>query len=616
MVGGGDAAVEEADFLTRYAREGLRDPPARRASARRRSSRSGCSPTRRSRSSGTRSPRQSAATSSGLMTGIDISRRRRRTRRARSTPTGCFVFVGFRPNTGIIGGHFEHDEMGYVKTDTIMQTSIPGLFAAGDLRSQLTRQVTTAVGDATTAAIAVEKYLKARAEGGHAVEPHGQRRIRGREDRRPHGRRLPGELLPRHRRGDAAAPCSIDPGDDGDALVEHGAALGRARSRRSGSRMPTSTTSAAIAEVRRALRRARAPASARPAVLRAAVGAGGARCTACRSSSPTAPDRELADGDVLACGALAFTVMHVPGHAPGHVSFNGHGVALAGDLLFAGSHRAHRPAALRSVRDGCVARPASRRAARRRRSCIPATAAHDHRRASCATNPFLSGRARALEAVTLRAMPARVLERRCCSRRGSAPRCSSSAVVAPAAFAVLPTRTLAGALVGRVLPVLFWCGMLVGVGVAVLGVARRPARGWRDGRGPHRRRGVRGGAARRRAAHRRAARADRRRRGRARPPPIRAASPSGGCTASASPGSGWPAWPRSWRSRCHPPSHCPEHAMSEEPRIPRLAVDDAPDAVRPTFDAFVRQRGKVPNLFRVAAHARPSPRSSPRSTPR
>jgi thioredoxin reductase (NADPH) len=46
-----------------------------------------------------------------------------------------------------------------------MHTSMRGLFAAGDLRSQLTRQVTTAVGDATTAAIAVEKYLKAIADG-------------------------------------------------------------------------------------------------------------------------------------------------------------------------------------------------------------------------------------------------------------------------------------------------------------------------------------------------------------------------------------------------------------------------------------------------------------------
>ena len=52
---------------------------------------------------------------------------------------------------------------------------------------------------------------------------------------------------------------------------------------------------------------------------------------------PEGPDVELADGDVLSCGALRFTVMHVPGHAPGLVSFNGHGVALSGDLLFAGS---------------------------------------------------------------------------------------------------------------------------------------------------------------------------------------------------------------------------------------------------------------------------------------
>ena len=51
---------------------------------------------------------------------------------------------------------------GYMITDDRMMTSIPGLFAAGDVRAQLTRQITTAVGDATTAAIAVEKYLTER----------------------------------------------------------------------------------------------------------------------------------------------------------------------------------------------------------------------------------------------------------------------------------------------------------------------------------------------------------------------------------------------------------------------------------------------------------------------
>jgi thioredoxin reductase (NADPH) len=75
---------------------------------------------------------------------------------------GVFIFIGFTPNSGLVRGHFDHDEHGYVITDSNMMTSIPGLFAAGDLRVQLTRQITTAVGDATTAAIAVEKYLTER----------------------------------------------------------------------------------------------------------------------------------------------------------------------------------------------------------------------------------------------------------------------------------------------------------------------------------------------------------------------------------------------------------------------------------------------------------------------
>jgi thioredoxin reductase (NADPH) len=73
--------------------------------------------------------------------------------------TGAFVFIGFRPNTNLVKQHVIHDPSGYLVTDDRMMTSIPGLFAAGDVRSQLTRQITTAVGDATTAAIAVEKYL-------------------------------------------------------------------------------------------------------------------------------------------------------------------------------------------------------------------------------------------------------------------------------------------------------------------------------------------------------------------------------------------------------------------------------------------------------------------------
>lgn len=52
---------------------------------------------------------------------------------------------------------------------------------------------------------------------------------------------------------------------------------------------------------------------------------------------PDAPDVELEHGGVARVGKLSFDVIHTPGHSPGHVIFNGHGVTLGGDLLFAGS---------------------------------------------------------------------------------------------------------------------------------------------------------------------------------------------------------------------------------------------------------------------------------------
>jgi len=73
--------------------------------------------------------------------------------------SGVFIFIGFSPNTDILGEHLEHDPGGYIVTDRDMRTSVPGLFVAGDVRSQLVRQITTAVGDATTAVFAAEKHL-------------------------------------------------------------------------------------------------------------------------------------------------------------------------------------------------------------------------------------------------------------------------------------------------------------------------------------------------------------------------------------------------------------------------------------------------------------------------
>lgn len=162
VVGGGDAACEEADFLTRYAEKVY-------LVHRRDSFRAAQIVQRRVFAN----PKIEAIYDTvveeivgkdGLMTHARI--RHVGTGAARDlVATGAFIFIGFNPNTGIIKEHVEHDAGGYVITDSNMQSSVPGLFAAGDLRAQLTRQVTTAVGDATTAAIAVEKYLTARKNG-------------------------------------------------------------------------------------------------------------------------------------------------------------------------------------------------------------------------------------------------------------------------------------------------------------------------------------------------------------------------------------------------------------------------------------------------------------------
>jgi len=73
---------------------------------------------------------------------------------------GVFIFVGFSPNTGLFEEHLDHDEQGFLVTSDRMETRVPGLYAAGDVRVQLARQITTAVGDATTAAIAAEHYIE------------------------------------------------------------------------------------------------------------------------------------------------------------------------------------------------------------------------------------------------------------------------------------------------------------------------------------------------------------------------------------------------------------------------------------------------------------------------
>ncbi|MBM4288102.1 MAG: thioredoxin-disulfide reductase [Deltaproteobacteria bacterium] len=75
--------------------------------------------------------------------------------------TGVFVFVGIQPITGWLEpGLLDQDEFGFIRTNEEMATNVPGIYAAGDVRAKLLRQISTAVGDGATAAFAAEKYLE------------------------------------------------------------------------------------------------------------------------------------------------------------------------------------------------------------------------------------------------------------------------------------------------------------------------------------------------------------------------------------------------------------------------------------------------------------------------
>jgi thioredoxin reductase (NADPH) len=154
VVGGGDAAVEEAVFLTRFARKLYLIH--RRSEFR-------ASPTLVERAR--QNPKiqillDSLVTAIHGTDQVESVTLRRDGREQRLDVAGVFIFVGFVPNTQLFCGHVEHDKYGYILTNSSMETSVPGIYAAGDLRSQLTRQITTAVGDGTTAAIAAQHFIE------------------------------------------------------------------------------------------------------------------------------------------------------------------------------------------------------------------------------------------------------------------------------------------------------------------------------------------------------------------------------------------------------------------------------------------------------------------------
>ncbi len=74
---------------------------------------------------------------------------------------GVFVFVGLLPNTQFLASSaIELDEVGLITTDAHLQTTMPGVFAAGDVRSGATMQIASAVGEGATAALTIREYLE------------------------------------------------------------------------------------------------------------------------------------------------------------------------------------------------------------------------------------------------------------------------------------------------------------------------------------------------------------------------------------------------------------------------------------------------------------------------
>jgi thioredoxin reductase (NADPH) len=156
VVGGGDTAVEEALFLTRFAqrvylihrRDALRAVRLLQERALAEERIEVVWDTIPVRIAGEKE-----------VEGLDLKNVKSGETR-RLPVNGVFVFIGYSPNNELVKDILDLDDYGFVITDNDMETSIPGVFAAGDLRSKLLRQVSTAVGEGATAAFAAERYIE------------------------------------------------------------------------------------------------------------------------------------------------------------------------------------------------------------------------------------------------------------------------------------------------------------------------------------------------------------------------------------------------------------------------------------------------------------------------
>lgn len=161
VVGGGNSGLEEGLFLTQFAkRVTIVEYSDRLAGSKLLQERVRTHPQMRVFTS-TAVKRFEGDERGGSLRRVIVEDRTTGTERAIEA-AGAFVFIGLDPNAAFLTGVIDLDERGFVVTDRSFMTSMPGVFAAGDVRAGSTKQLAAAVGEGAAAAIQIRYYLDAR----------------------------------------------------------------------------------------------------------------------------------------------------------------------------------------------------------------------------------------------------------------------------------------------------------------------------------------------------------------------------------------------------------------------------------------------------------------------
>lgn len=158
VVGGGDSAIEEGIFLTRFAN-------SVQVIHRRDELRAGATLQKRAFANDKISFTWDTAVEEIVGNGIvqKVKTRNLKSGEEAERPIdGVFVFIGHYPNSKFLEGQLEMDEHGYLITDELMRTSIDGIFAAGEIQDPIYRQISTSVGQGAAAGIQAERWLSER----------------------------------------------------------------------------------------------------------------------------------------------------------------------------------------------------------------------------------------------------------------------------------------------------------------------------------------------------------------------------------------------------------------------------------------------------------------------